>query len=322
MKQKVLAVILASLALVSSMQDASAGPVVTKSQATKASLGLQKLVDSHLRAVKQHDSNLAKDSQNVQNLLKQDLENINSKYAVDTKNLNSQITITLDKIDTLSRFIVQVDNLSRCNGLCAKGTVLILPFKGNDESTQRGIDQNVMGGGMTPQDKTNYDAARKNYQALMDQQPIIQGKYQQDVTDRNARARAELSSLNYNYELAVEASKQILKTSRSALKASKRALLDSSNFEGNFKIAMEFDYNLQMIEIVADSPFSSITSVLSARAVLSAADDFVRGFAIDQKYSVSKAKVFNKQFGRTFTSDTDFISSFTQALKFYRAANV
>jgi hypothetical protein len=198
---------------------------------------------------------------------------------------------------------------------------LTLPFKGNDESTQRSIDQNVAGGAMVPQDKVSYDLARKNYQVLIDQQPIVLGKFQQDVTDRNSRARTELSSLNYNYELEVDASKQNLKVSRSALKAAKRALLGTSNFESNFKVAMEFEYNLQMIEIVADSPFSSITSVLSARAVLSAADDYEIGFAIDQRYSVSKAKSFNKRFGSAFTSDVEFKSDFAKALRFYRAAN-
>ena len=313
--------ILACLTLFSSIQVATAGPVLTKSQAKQASLGLQKLVNTHLSTLKQLDLKLAQDSQSIQSLLKRDLESINSKYAVDTKNLNSQIGSALDKIDALSKFIVQVDNLSRCNGLCAKGTVLTLPFKGNDESTQRGIDQNVAGGAMVPQDKTSYDLARKTYQGLIDQQPIVQGKFQQDVTDRNARARSELSTLNYNYELSVEASKQVLKVSRSALQASKRALLGSSNFEANFRVAMEFEYNLEMIEIVADSPFSSITSVLSARAVLSAADDYEIGSSIDQRYSDSKAKAFNKRFGNAFTRDIEFKSTLAQALKFYRAAN-
>ena len=321
MRLKVFLAILTCLALFSSAQVATAAPVVTKTQAKKATLGLQKLVNTQLSALKEIDIKHAQDIQSIQNSLKQDLDEINKKYAIDTKNFNTQINNALDKIDTLSKFIVQVDNLSRCNGLCAKGTVLTLPFKGNDEAAQRSIDQNVAGGAMAPQDKASYDLARKSYQVLMEQQPVVQGKFQQDINDRNSKARIEISSLNYDYEIAVEASKQKLQTSKSALKASKRALMGSSNFESNFRVALEFEYNLQMIQMVADSPFSSITSVLSARAVLSAADDYEVGYSIDQKYSDSKARAFNKRFGSAFTSDAEFKSTLIEALKFYRAAN-
>lgn len=299
-----------------------ATPVLKKNQAKIASSNLQVLVNTKLNALKQLDNKLTQDSQRIQNLLKQDLEIINSKYALDSKNLSAQINLAIEKIDSLSRFVVQVDNLSRCNGLCAKGTVLVLPFKINDESSQRSIDQNVAGGAMVPQDKASYDMARKSYQALIDQQPILQGKFQQDVTDRNAKARTELSLINYNHEIAVESANQDLKVSRSALKASRRALLSNTSFESNFRSAMEFEYNLQMIELVADSPFSSITSVLSARAVLSAVDDYELGYEIDQRFSISKAKAFNKKFGSAFVSDIEFKLAFAQALKLYRAANI
>jgi hypothetical protein len=321
MRRKVAVAILVVIAMITSSLSAVAGPVVTKNQAKQASSSLQKLVNSNLSSMKQLDTKLAQDSLKIQNLLKQDLETINSLYALDSKNLIAQIGIALQKIDALSKFVVQVDNLSRCNGLCTKGAILVLPFNAKDESAQRSIDQNVAGGALSPQDKTNYDLARKNYQTLIDQQPILQGKFQQDVTDRNAKARQDLGIINYSYEIAIETAKQELRIIRSALLASKRAVMSSTNFESNFKIAMEFEYNLQMIEMVADSPFSSITSVLSARAVLSAADDYEVGSAIDQRYSVTKAKAFNKRFGNAFTRDIEFRNAYSQALKFYRAAN-
>lgn len=299
---------------------AAASPVVTKSQAKLAITNLQKLVGLKANEIKRLDLKLAQDTEVIQNILQQDIQNINNKYANDNKNLNTQISNALEKIDSLSKFIVMVDNLSRCNGVCTKGTILALPFKSNDDAAQRSIDQNVVGGAMIPQDKINYDLARKNYQTLVEQQPILQGKFQQDIVDRNAKARSEISTLNYQYELAMEGAKQILEVSKSALTASKRALLGGSNFENNFKVAMDFEYNLLMIQIVADSPFSSITSVLSARAVLSAADDYATGLLIDRNYSDSKARAFNKKFGNVFISDQEYRSLFAQALKFYRDA--
>ncbi len=306
------------LLMISSTAPTYASNVKSKTDASKAVVALQRLVSLNKQSIVLLGQKFQQDSTGLQTSTKLNLDAIKAKFDRDSAANDLKISSSFNTVNTLSKFKVLVNNLSRCNGTCASGTILDLPFDIKDESAQRSIDQNVAGGAMAPLDKPAYDLARKEYLLALDQKLMTQSKYQQDVVDSNSKLSSDLRSLNYSYTLEKEKFDEILKISISAQKAAKRSFLSGSNYETNFKVALAFEYNLQMIQIVASSPFSTITSVLSARAVLSAADDYERGSQIDSRYSNSKAIAFNKMYGNTFTSDQEFIAKQNLAIKMYR----
>lgn len=316
------AILISALFLsVISLPTADAASVKSKTAATKAVSNLQIYVNQSSTALTTLKAQALQDEKLLRTASKSTLELLKTKYenavtAVDTKISNSLI-----RINSLSLFVVKVSNLSRCNGLCTIGTILNIPFDIKDESAQRSIDQNVASGAIAPQDKQAYDNSRKEYLGLLDEKLMILSRYQQDVTDENSKLLSYLSALNYRLSSDLEAAEINIQTAKSSLKAAKRALSNGGNFEAAFKVAIAFEYNLKMIEMVANSPFSSINSVLSARAVISAADDFDRGTNIDLRYTYSKADAFNKSYRNVFTSDQEFISLLAKAMNLYRKAS-
>jgi hypothetical protein len=297
-----------------------AATIKSKSGALKAVSNLQNSVSQSIKKIASLKSQEVIDENLLRSASQKSIATLKDKYASDTLVVDQKIAAGIARINSLSFFVVQVTNLSRCNGLCAQGTILNLPFDLKDEAAQRSIDQNVAGGAITPQNKLSYDQARKDYLALLEEKLMIDSKYQQNLRDENSKLLSLLSALSYKLEVDLASAQASLDLTKSSYKAARRASLSQTNFENAFKVALAFEYNLKMIEMVADSPFSSINSVLSARAVLSAADDYERGVAIDSRYTYAKADSFNKSFQNIFTSDSEFLTFAAKALSMYRNA--
>lgn len=249
------------------------------------------------------------------------LDNFESGYKLQKASADLRTTNAINVINQLSFFVVQVSNLSRCNGLCTKGSVINLPFLPNDDFTQQGIDQNVKSGAITPQNQSSYDAARVEYSKSLENSLQIYSQYLTDKKNLEGQNNLALLGILTKYQTLEAELKSQIDLKKTILLAAKRALSSGTPYETNFKTSYIFQFNVDTSYEVANSPFSTITSWMSAKAVVSAADDYSEGFRISQNFNIKKAANFNKKLTGAYTDDPEFKKNLAYAIQFYRNAN-
>ena len=294
--------------------------ISNKGQATAAVSSIQQTIAKTKNSLLTSSSNsqveISTQTQKNQSIL----NNLENDYKIKKATADSRTIAAINSINQYSYFVVQVNNLSRCNGNCAAGTVINLPFLPNDDFTQQGIDQNVKAGAMIPQNKVAYDSAREEYSKSLENALQIYSQYLADKKAAEGQGNLALFGIMTKYQNLENNLKEQLDFQNKVLIAAKRALQSGTPYETNFKVAFEFQYNVDTSYLVANSHFSTINSFLSARAVVSAADDYSEGFSISKNYNLRKALNFNKKLQGAYTNDPEFSKQLLSALKFYRSS--
>ena len=319
MKRFISVLLISLLMLAAGNSFSSAATVSNKTLAIKAFTNIQKLINSTSKTLKNLDQVKEEALTDLEDEYLDKANVLRTKFLGD-KNLSAaNVKTSLDSINRLSKYVVMADNLSRCNGLCAKGAILEFPFNVNDEAAQRGIDSNVESGHLMPQNKTAYEAARREYQKVLDEDLRIISVYQQAVKDQNDAKFQDKYLLEEQFDDKRIILKEALTFQKLVLLCAKRATLSESNYEKSFKVSFSFERNLHYVYKVANLSFSEIDSILTAKTVASALEIYEEGSEISDRYSTAKADSYNKSFKGAVTSGKTFSKEYSKALSLYRA---
>jgi hypothetical protein len=297
--------------MIAPFQTASAAKVTTKAGAKLAVTNIQKSIMKSTSELRDLGENSIVGNSKIAQKYRQLLSPITNKYVSDRSTAEQRVTSTLADLNRKSNFVIQWSNFAACNGNCIVGTVVNFPFNTTDEIVQSGFDRNVAIGVITPQDKVAYDKARSAYKTALQDLVKVDDAYQE--ADYSLRTR-----IFEEYDAEEERLKSNLAVQKLALVAAKRASLALRDFETNYKIAFQFQYNLDSLYLVGSASFSQIESYLDALNVVSASQAYSLGAGISRKYQASKASSFNKALGNVFTKDPEFKSLYSQALSLYR----
>ena len=298
------------------IQSAIAANVTNKTGAKLAVINIQKLVVKSTSDLRNLGENAIVGNSKIAIRYSQLLEPLTQKWLSDKKVAEDRITASLAELNRQSNFIVLWDNFVGCNARqdkCIKGSVYNIPFDTANEVNQSGFDRNILIGVIAPQDKLAYDKARESYKLALENLTKVNDTYQEADYAVSEKVFTE-------YDREEEKLKAALNVQKLALAAAKRASLTSRDFEMNFRIAFQFQYNLDSLYLVSSSSFSQIESYLDALNVVSASQAYVLGTGISRNYQSSKAASFNKSLGNAFTNEPEFRSLYSKALSLYRSS--
>lgn len=312
MKRYVAAVLF--LSVMAPFHTANATNVTSKAGARLAIVNIQKAISESTEGLRDLGENAIVGNSKIAMKYAQRLEPLTQKWLSDKKAAEDRISASLADLNRQSNFIVLWENFVGCNAKqdkCIKGSVYNIPFDTKNEVNQSGFDRNILIGVIAPQDKLGYDKVRENYKLALENLPRLNGVYQEADYDLRAQILAD-------YDLESERLKASIKVQKLALTAAKRASLASRDFETNFKIALQFQYNLDSLYLIGSSSFSQIDSYLDALNVVSASQAYSLGVGVSKKYQSGKATSFNRALGNVFTKDPEFKSLSSKAMSLYR----
>ena len=105
-----------------------------------------------------------------------------------------------------------------------------------------------------------------------------------------------------------------------AVQATKRANLNSKDFENAFVVAFKFSYNRDGLDKLASAPWNYITNLKALDSAIKITRISQQADSIDSSYKMVNANSLNKICGNTFTSESDFKRDYAFIAKLYYSA--
>jgi len=305
------------IALSSSGASDSWGSSISKAQAGRATKNIQILVSTDLKKLESaksertlNEGKLQSDGIQALNSLKYTYEQAKVKNSADLLSLKN-------KLNSVAKVKVLVNNIS---GICPSHSGNCYLNEIVDVPSTFDLSFFLKLGAVELQNAAEYNATIASIEKNKNDLEAIENAYINDGNALQVNFSAQNSAIASNYYNFVEPIEARIALCRASLVSAKRAERVKSDFLGAFTTSYTFEYNTKNVYDVANSPFSSINSMLGARAVLNAVEWNDKAELIKSNYSDAKAKAFNKVFGNTFTGDSEFKQNLKLVQSIYRNA--
>ena len=312
-----LAIFALVIAVSSSGISTSWGSTISKAQAGRAFKNIQATITSNLKTLEVAKTERTINQGKVQTDAIQALDSLKKAYE-QSKIKNSEDLISLKtKLNSVARVKVLVNNISGIcpshSGNCYLNEVVDVPSTFDLTFFLKLGAVELLNANEYNTTVASIEKNRKDLEAI-ENDYINQGKALQE------KFALQNSQVVTQYYSSVEPIEENIALHRSALISAKRAEKAKSDFLGAFTTSYTFEFNAKSVYEVANSPLSSITSLLGARAVLDAVEWNGKAESIKSAYSEAKAKAFNKVFGNTFISDAEFKQNLRLVQELYKKA--
>lgn len=243
--------------------------------------------------------------QNIEDKLKQDTKTISLNFQEKKLQAIDSANSALQTLQKSSVFIVQVSNLSRCNGLCGVGEVLVIPYNVDDIQFQKEVDYNLTQGALTPQNKTAYEAARVAFKQAKDLIAELDINLQQDLSEIRLAASDLKNEVEENYVEKKFVLSNKLNFQKEVMGCIERFSRSKSNFRKGFKTAIEFELNLKALKIAAETPIVQLKDYLEIKKAKTAVTKYIEGKKISENFSIAKAEEFNSSLNKVYLTQKE-----------------
>lgn len=144
-----------------------------------------------------------------------------------------------------------------------------------------------------------------------------QAKSEKAIAVTNAATENALTFENNRFEQALEDLELQQAQAESFILAAKRASKDYKSFNKAFTTALQFEFNRVQLAQLADSPWSSITSLRTMNSLIKVIALADLADTIASRYTMANAAKLNASVGNTFTKDPTFSASLKTSKALY-----
>ena len=299
--------------------NAWASSLVSKSQVTKSTKSIENLLSIKAKFISSLDNLETKSIENLKLIYGSDLSKLTTDNDTLARSLNRELDFAGSSLEAKRVFIVIVDNIAICGSrhsdTCRTGDIVTMPLSVSEQLVP--IAFLIKLGGIAPKDPQGYADALAIYQAKI---LALDGADSTFYSDKNTLANKLLSDQNDIYaafnqiRLKAPLELQLLKDT---LLAANRSTKSNSNFLQTFRTAFIFQFNAGQVYNLANTPISSLTSLLDIKNAKDALRWNDVATSISLSYSNSKALAFNKVWGNSFLTNANFQFQFKLAQKIF-----
>ena len=153
-----------------------------------------------------------------------------------------------------------------------------------------------------------------------DAQTNARNRQARSIEAADAARASAVSDLDQEYETSKVQLEVQARAAELALLAAKRASKDAASFDTAFVIAYKFEYNRQMVGVIADAAWTGDWTFRTIDSIIKVNRLAVTGDSIGLKYSKSAASSFNAAVGNAFTNEPDFRAALKVVTATYKQA--
>ena len=297
---------------------AGAAPSITSPQAKRAIIGLKGYIEQKKINLSTLETNRSQELNTLLVAAKDKAQEIQTNYNTNKAAATRTLADANANLATYSVFKVTVGNLSVCGTNfqthCEINTIVTIPP--TTPQSQVNVPSLLKMGVLVPVDEENYKKSLDSIASIENQILMLDSQFPTDKTNNEEAYKAETDKIYVKYRPQIESLEGTLTVAEKSLIAASRALKSGSDFFNSFTTAYVFDFNYSSIQVVANSTFDAINSLLSLYVVRDAIKYESIGSGIDRSYTNAKAKAYNKYYSDTFF-DADFRNSLKIAQNLY-----